>query len=67
VTRSPTAAVPVNPRGFFIVLKYECASIARMKSRPHPIHLLVLGAVVLRGLGEFVSLQRWRLREWRVR
>lgn len=51
----------------FIVLKYECASIARMNGRPHPIHLLVLGAVVLRGLGEFVSLQRWRLREWRLR
>jgi hypothetical protein len=53
--------------GSFIVLKYECASIARMNSRPHPIHLLALGAVVLRGLGEFVSLQRWRLREWRLR
>lgn len=36
-----------------------------MASRTHPIHLLVLSAVVLRGLAEFISLQRWRLRERR--
>jgi len=40
---------------------------AGMNSRTHPIHLLALGAVVLRGLAEFVSLQRWRLRERRAR
>lgn len=34
---------------------------------PHPIQLLALGAAVLRGLAEFVSLQRWRLRERRPR
>ena len=38
-----------------------------MNTRTHPIHLLALGAVVLRGLAEFVSLQRWRLRERRSR
>jgi len=41
---------------------------AGMNSRtPHAIQLLALGAVVLRGLAEFVSLQRWRLRERRSR
>jgi hypothetical protein len=38
-----------------------------MNNRANPIHLLALGAVVLRGLAEFLSLQRWRLREWRAR
>jgi hypothetical protein len=33
----------------------------------HPVHLLALGAAVLRGLGEFASLQLWRLRERRPR
>jgi hypothetical protein len=38
-----------------------------MNIRAYPIHLLALGAVVLRGLAEFFSLQRWRLRERRAR
>lgn len=32
---------------------------------PSAIQLLALGAAVLRGVAEFVSLQRWRLRERR--
>lgn len=32
-----------------------------MNSRVHTVHLLALSAVVLRGLAEFISLQRWRL------
>jgi hypothetical protein len=34
---------------------------------PHPVQLLALGAAVVRGLAEFVSLQFWRLRERRPR
>ena len=39
-----------------------------MNSRTlHLIQLFALGAALLRGLGEFVSLQRWRLRERSLR
>ena len=57
-------------RGFVIVLKYECETMRQPQAgkpmnirTPHPIQLLALGAAVVRGLAEFVSLQRWRLRE----
>lgn len=33
----------------------------------HPIQLVALGAAVLRGVYEFIALQRWRLRDWRSR
>jgi hypothetical protein len=39
-----------------------------MNIRPlHPVHMLALGAAVLRGIAEFASLQLWRLRERRPR
>lgn len=31
------------------------------------VHVMALAAALLRGLGEFASLQRWRLRERRPR
>jgi hypothetical protein len=34
---------------------------------PHPIEVLALCAAVVRGLAEFVYLQRWRLRDRRLR
>jgi hypothetical protein len=42
--------------------------MCRMNIRTsHPIQLFALVAAVVRGLAEFISLQRWRLRERRLR
>jgi len=61
-------AVKNEAAGSFIVLQYERGMMVGMNIRtPHPIQLLALGAAILRGMAEFVSLQRWRLRERRPR
>jgi hypothetical protein len=59
-------------------LKHACAMLGPQLSRPRktkemnahlhtPLHVLAMAIALLRGLGEFASLQRWRLRERRMR
>ena len=33
----------------------------------HALSFAILAAAMLRGVGEFASLQRWRMREWIAR